>query len=230
MLFKDNDLSAWKDGPKGRVYSGHEFIFCNFSECLPPAGKSVRPVVSQCTFKDCGAGDLDVDPLLFEDILFDNFGGSDLVIFWAPIFHRVRLKGQIGSIKINTRYTTVKHSAAIQKKFDAAREKAYADMDWALDISEARLSTFDLEGIPARLIKRNPAVHLTVTRKKAKKAGWRKHMKPEDDYWVFRIDNMLDSDDDDVVIALHRRKTAAQKAKLRDGMQRLRDLGVAEPD
>src|SRR5262249_45750793 len=74
--------------------------------------------------------------------------------------------------------------------FDAANA-AYDDaVDWALDITEAQFADFEIRGISSRLIRRDPATQVVVTRDKALADAWRT-LDLSETHWPTAIDSLI---------------------------------------
>src|SRR6185436_14410621 len=73
----------------------------------------------------------------------------------------------IRSFKINRTYTVVNHHPIRQRAFDDDATAFYHGVDWALDLTEARLSTCEIEGVPIRLIRYDRRYGLAISRESA---------------------------------------------------------------
>jgi hypothetical protein len=99
-------------------------------------------------------------------------------------------------------------------------------VDWALDISEAEFPDVELRGIPARLVRADPDLSVVVTREKTEaNTAWRDEQ--IDLELRIGIERMLEvrSCDDVLLVAA---TGHARYGKLKDGLKRLLDLGIAE--
>jgi hypothetical protein len=77
------------------------------------------------------------------------------------------------------------------------------------------------------LIRRDPATQVVVTRDKAMQGTWR-NVDLSGTHWATSLQFMLNRGDEDIVLVAPKRH---RKFKvLLDGLKRLRDAGVAEPD
>ena len=103
-------------------------------------------------------------------------------------------------------------------------------MDWALDISEAQFTDFSMRGVPAELVRRDPATQVVVTREKALRTGWREQLSPTNTLWPFVIDMFLRDDEPDIVLVAPKGKRKPKLASLIEGLNELRCVGVAEAD
>lgn len=185
---------------------------------------------------NCTIDGVSVGPTVLRNVSITNLRTSDLFIVWCPYLDRVTLSGEIGKMKVNA---TASHTTygpanyAKQKPFDDYRDQFYAEVEWALDISAARFKEFDIRGVPARLIKRDPESQIVVTRKKALQVatpGWEKRLDPSNKLWPFMINLFLGDGDEDTVLVAPLGAAKAKRDPLLKGLAELRAIGLAEPD
>jgi hypothetical protein len=228
-VFENQTFEHYKD--RGRsVYSDFEFRRCVFTGCnisitrKPRRRSLVRNVrLIECEYVH-GAG---LSAATVEDVLVDGLRTHELLQTWAMVFKHVTLKGGVGKIMISGAVAPGVASPKEQSAFDEANAAYYAAVDWALDISEAEFAECDIRGIPARLIRRDPATQVVVTREKALEGKWR-YLDLSRTYWRQWIELFLSDTDPDVVLVAPKRSRQFQN--LLDGLNMLRDAGVAEPD
>ena len=181
--------------------------------------------LKNCSFNGCGLG-----PAILEDVDVNRLATNDLFIVWAATFQHVKLSGDIGKVKINSWAHFVDRTEATQRPFTAQREKLYSSIDWALDIGEARFKEFELEGIPARLIRRDPETQVVVTRTSALSEACQRIAKSGNNPWSFSIKLFLSDGVDDTVLVAPLGAPKKKRDELIRGLKELRELGVAEPD
>ncbi|WP_146119008.1 hypothetical protein [Blastopirellula marina] len=140
------------------------------------------------------------------------------------------MKGAIGSIKVNSWVDVLDQSTKTQGPFDSARERFYREIDWALDIREGKFYNLELHGIPARLVRRDPETQFVVTRERALQPDWRAKLSAGNRHWPFVIDLFLSDGYPDIVLVAPKRKPKKKYLELLDGLNELRELGVAEPN
>ena len=92
----------------------------------------------------------------------------------------------------------------------------------------------DVRGIPGHLIRRDPHTQVVVTRAKALEGTWRQ-LKLEKTYWATAIEFFLDAGLNSTVLVASKIITNSMAnpwnvQDLIDGLQMLRDAGVAEPE
>lgn len=214
------------------------FENCEFTRCAISLTEQFgrMSTVRNLTLNDCSFINCQTGPTILSNVTITNLKASDLLIVWSPYFDRVTLKGDICKIKVNTyadTSTVGPANYAKQKPFDDFRKQFYASVDWALDISEARFREFDLESVPARLVRRDPESQMVVTREKAlqfAKPGWATSLDPSCKHWAFVIDLFLSDGDEDIVLIAPLGAAKAKRDLQLKGLQELRRIGLAEPD
>jgi hypothetical protein len=207
------------------------FIDCRFQNCALSltTNPGMRSEVSNLSLVGCSAHQCDVGPAILRNIRIDSLNTSDLLIIWGAVFDRVKISGPIGKLKINQFVHPSQRSKEVQEPFDRHRVDFYRSVDWALDISEARFKEFDLRGVPARLIRRDPETQVVVTRDRAAQPGWREALSATNTLWPFAIDLFLSDGDEDMVLVAPMGAAKAKRDALLGGLRELRRLGVAEP-
>jgi hypothetical protein len=115
-----------------------------------------------------------------------------------------------------------------QRAFDAANAEYYAAVDWALDIREAEFEgECDLRRVPAHLVRRDPETQVVIRRESAMRREWR-DLDLSKTYWASAIEGFLQTGDSDIVFVAGKRDRKFRD--LLDGLKKLRDAGVAEPN
>ena len=230
--FRAKSFDSLFDRKGDLVLENMFFEDCRFSNCALSLTKdaSMRSVVRHIGLKNCSANGCGIGPAIFEDVDVSGLATNDLLIIWGALFGRVKLSGAIDKIKINHFAHFSDRAVAIQKPFDDQRIAYYNSIDWALDISEARFKEFDVRGIPARLIRRDPETQVVVTRDRALKSGWLEKLSPSNKLWPFMIKLFLSDCDLDMVLVAPLGAPKKKRDDLIRGLHELRAIGVAEPD
>jgi hypothetical protein len=233
--FKNESFYGLYDRGDQLLLENMKFENCEFTRCAISLTEqfgrmsTVRSVeLSGCSFIDCQTG-----PTILSNVTVTDLKASDLLILWCPYFDRVTLSGEICKMKVNTTADPSTSGNAKQKPFDDFRKQFYAGVDWALDISKARFKEFDLESVPAHLVRRDPESQVVVTREKAlqfARPGWEKLLDPACKHWAFVIDLFLSDGDADIVLVAPLGAAKAKRDPLLKGLQELRRIGLAEPD
>jgi hypothetical protein len=223
-------FECWRGRRDGGTYADLIFYGCTFDNCalaLNP-NPEARTRINNVHLLDCVDVNSSIGPAILEDVTVNGLKvRGDLLILWGTLFKHVTLQGHVGSVKINASALCARDDKA-EEPFTRFRNTFYEQTDWALDLREGEFGTFEIAGIPARLIRRDPATQAVVTREKAMRRGWRKKVHPANTFWPFVIDLFLQDGEPDIVLVAGKRHKKSRQ--LRDGLQNLRDLGVAEPD
>jgi len=180
--------------------------------------------VRNVTLTGCAQRGCTIDGAIVEDVRVDGLKSSTLLQTWAAAFRHVALRGRVGRWMFSNLVSPLA-APAQQHDFDRANQAFYASTDWALDISEAEFTECDIRGIPAPLIRRDPATQAVVTREKALQGGWER-LDLSRTYWPTAIRFLLQQGHADVVLVAPKR--SRNFTVLLDGLKMLRDAGVAE--
>jgi hypothetical protein len=231
MVFRDKRFVMVFDDPPMPPIQGMELEGCVFDNCglSINATVSARTLVRGVRLRDCAVINCDVGPAIFEDLTVDNLKTNDLLIVWGAAFKQCTFRGRIGKLKIN-KSASPTWSESILKEFQAANRAYYSNVDWALDISDAAFQEFEIEGMPADLVRRDPSCQVVVRRENALSTSWRNGISRFNSYWPFVIDMFIESGEADCILVAPKAKPKKQYMKLLDGLKELRDLGVAEQD
>jgi hypothetical protein len=184
--------------------------------------------LTNCAIDGCQTG-----PMILRNVKITNLKTSDLFIVWCPYLDRVTLSGEIGKMKVNLYADPSTWENEKQKPFDDFRTAFYADVEWALDISEARFKEFDLRGVPARLVRRDAESQVLITRERALQVatpGWEKQLDQTNKLWPFMINLFLSDGDADTVLVAPLGAAKSKRDSLLKGLKELRNIGLAEPD
>jgi hypothetical protein len=219
-----------KDRGSGKVFENFLLKKCLFDNCALSLTKDTasRSLARNVHAEQCRVFNSFVGPAIFEDVEIDGLSVNDLLILEGSLFKHVTLKGDIGKIKIITEPSVIDVTQEIQMEFDAQRKAYYDTIDWALDIHDARFLDFEISGIPSRLVRRDTETQVVVKRERIIDEAWKHNIAPWNSFWSLVIESKMDSTDDDFVLVAPKRSKKVKK--LLDGLNNLRDIGVAEPD
>lgn len=126
-------------------------------------------------------------------------------------------------------WTAAERPKAIDYPIAQANQRPYETVDWAMDISEARFTGIEMSrcDIPARLIRRDPATQVVVTRESVSNGDWAT-ASTDSGGWQIAIEDFLASGVPDTVLV------ACKRGRFFKGqlaaIKRLRDMEVALPD
>ncbi|MDN0195295.1 hypothetical protein [Streptomyces sp. S.PNR 29] len=111
----------------------------------------------RCKVDNCGA-----HGVLFRDVLVEDLSIAGGLLLEACVFDRVTLRGNIGRV-----VTTPPNDALpeeVRESFVAAMRVAYQEVEWALDIREAKFSDADFYYVPGELIRRDEETQFLLRR------------------------------------------------------------------
>jgi hypothetical protein len=222
------EFVKWYDRGGG-IHSDVDFVKCSFRSC----GLSVtddprhRTVVRNVRLINCEQRGSAVDTAIIENVMVDGLKTNGLMQTWGAVFKHTTLRGKIDRIMISPAVGAGLASADVQRAFDAANEAYYAEVDWALDISEAEFQECDLRRVPADLVRRDSETQVVIRREKAMRGEWRK-IDFGSAAWGTAIEFFLERGDPDLVLVASKRHKKFRN--LLDGLKKLRDAGVAERD
>ncbi|MEM9754065.1 MAG: hypothetical protein AAF916_11870 [Planctomycetota bacterium] len=189
---------------------------------------SRRPLASNMRLNRCKISGGSLDGAVVEDVLVDGLETGGLFQTWATVFKHVTLRGKIDGLMLSDLFRPSYPTSEFQTEMDRANAAYYAEVDWALDISEAEFQDeFDCRGVPSRLIRRDPETQIMVTRKRLIECG--DAISAGGDFWRMMLRLFLKNDryDDTVLIAWKRNKDFKE---LSAGIRALRAAGVTEDD
>ena len=116
---------------------------------------------------------------------------------------------------------------AQQRAYEEANRTFYASVDWGLDLREADFDEVDLSGVPGRVVLRDPRDQALVTREAALRGEWRQ-LDLSGTWWNIVLEDLVRSSFDSTALVAPRRHKKYKR--LVEGIQQLRDAGIAEPD
>src|SRR5690606_27693515 len=145
------------------TFENYELVNCTFDNCLLYAhDRERRSLVRRINAKNTTVRSSSLEWTVLEDVVVDGLRTSGVEFLYSCAFKHVVLKGRIGRI-------VVRPSLEDDCKW---LDEFYTSVDWAVDISEAFAQELELEGIPARLIRRDPETQAVVRRSTAEAADW----------------------------------------------------------
>jgi hypothetical protein len=226
----------WSLPRPGRVFEDLEFRRCTFVGSVLSVAKKPqwRSTVRNVRLLDCREMGCSLHAAIVEDVLVDGLRTSDPHVRGA-VFNHVTLRGRIGGFMISPLVTPERPESAEQRAFDTANAAYYASVDWALDIREAEFTDeVDLRGVPGRLVRRDPETQVLVTREKALDGRWRA-LDLDQTYWPTALEFFLQDDRLDSTVLVVPSQVPQDwglwtRQTLLDGLRRLRDEGIVEPD
>jgi hypothetical protein len=174
-------------------------------------------VVSNVSLRKCKAGNVLLYGIRFDDVTVDTLSHSKPIELEACVCKHVVLRGNLGAVRF---------SPAIdedsQKVLAPAAAKLYEDIDWALDITEARFSDIEIWDVPGHLVKRDPETQFLIRRDVAAAAN----IDALPGYAQVLVERAAEAPYETSVLAAPIRSKSYEEA-LR-ALHELRDLGIAE--
>lgn len=212
----------------GTAYGDVRLMGCRFLSCGLSVGAvpTRRTRVSNTHLQNCEQRGSVIAGAQFEDCSIEGLKTNGVLQVWAAVFRRVRLTGQIERLMLSPRVYGSGAPGTQQRAYDDANAEFYRDTDWALDISEARFKECDLTGVPAPLVRRDPATQVVVTRQGADAGAWRE-ASLEETYWPTALERFLSSGRPDIVLVAP--KASPRFQRLLKGLKLLQEIGTALP-
>ena len=233
ILIEGRDLDCHGAYRLPEPLEGVEFRRCTVRTCQSPAQRTLadRPVVRNVSLVRCHIIVSTAGPVVAEDCTIETITvhrgiwGPQILPGWA--FRHVVLRGNVtGSVALlpGPGWNLGPHGPALDDPFVVANDRYYEDVDWALDISEARFTDIVLgSGIPARLIRRDPATQVVITRVALADGRWRDLVSDAGGMSVGFERFLVSGFADTVVVAGTRGRYVAKQLA---AFARLRDAGI----
>lgn len=187
----------------------------------PRRSRVTNVLMEDCKFTGCQVG-----PVILSDVTVSNSSANDLTIFWGALFRHVSFVGRVSAFRVNALVDAMPDASA-QAAYDASRRAFYQETDWAIDISQARFTSFSCEGIPARLFRLDTETQGIVRRKNVP-VDWNEKFYTAN-VWGPWVSALLSSDDDDAVLATPLTKPKNVRNRFLADLRTLRDLGIVDP-
>lgn len=228
QLIENQTFTMLKDRNAGSTFSDMIFRNCLFDNCSLSSKRSDgrRSEVRNIQIDQCKSIGCQIGPAVFEDVTVTNSTASDLSIFWGSVFRRVTFSGRVSALKINTHVTALP-DAQTQDVYDRSRLEFYEHTDWAIDISNARFTSFDCEGVPARLFRLDLETQGIVRRQNVP-SDWRTKFY-EANAWGPWVSHLLGSKDENAILATPLTKPKKARDRYLNDLRMLRSLGIVDP-
>lgn len=208
----------------GAIVEGFDLVRCEFDNVqIGSYYDGEEPVfVRNGSLTRCRSSVVLFGLVVVEDCVIDGHAGG----FWATaaiFLKHVLMRGPIDALDLRSpRQLRDPQRPSLPQIHD----HFYRSVDWALDIREARFKRCDVGGVPAHLVRRDPATQILITRERALAGAWREVT--ADHFWRIGIEDLVDSgEESEVFVACPRGGRFEQELAL---ISRLREAGIAEPD
>ncbi len=240
----------------GGLYDGFRFERCFFDNCAvyPGGPERERTRLRNIVIVDCRVWACQVDWAIVEDVVVDGLktgGGGGRTIGFSvsgAVLKHVVLRGNIGTVgfaaatrlwhrRVPSLFARLFQKDEVRRRaqelaIDGENKRLYEEVDWALDIREARFYSVAISGVPARLIRRDPETQAVVTRRNAQDGlGSAVERLPglRDSLWPDVLQRFLQYDSAEEIVLVAPKRHPRFKEDLA-GIRQLREAGVAEPD
>ena len=209
------------------LFEDIELRRCVFDRCIlsRTLDASRRSTVRRVTAIGCEVRRVSVGGAIFDDVVVDGLKIRGLLQLWSPAFRHVALRGRIGRVMVSPWVEPVTASKEQQRAFEEANRAFYASVDWGLDLREAEFDEVDLSGVPGQVVLRDEQDQALVTREKALQGAWRQ-LDLSGTWWAVALEDLVRSSFESAALVAPRRNKKYKR--LVEGIQQLRDAGVAE--
>jgi hypothetical protein len=209
---------------------------CTFTECQAPQQRTLanRPTLRNLSLTRCHFAACELGAVIAEDCTIDTIWFHRGI--WGPqriegcALKHVTIRGNVsGALAIWPPAWWGNHRDVVADPIVVANQLYYQNVDWALDISQARFTGISMQpcDIPTRLIRRDPATQVVVTRDSLATGDWAAACAGSGG-WQIAIEDFLASGLPDTVLVASKRGRYF-KGELA-AIERLRDIGVALAD
>jgi hypothetical protein len=227
-LIEGQTLTGLRDMPPG-LFEDIELRRCVFDHCVLSRtfDPSRRTIIRRVRANACEVRRVSIGGAIFDDVVVDGLKIQGLLQLWSPAFRHVVLRGRIGRLMISPWVEPATATKDQQRAFEDANRTFYESVDWGLDLREAELDELDLSGVPGRVVLRDPRDQAIVTRDAALRGEWRL-LDLSGTWWGIVLEDLISSRFESAAFVAPRRHKKYKR--LVEGIQRLRDAGIAEPD
>jgi len=224
--FDDRTFAGARIYERGWTMEDFECRRCEFVDSVITTTRDPtrRPVMKRGRLVRCLVENCRIGGAVLEDIEILGLRTKGICRITASVFKHVTLRGPIDEVLISPLIWPGPASKADQERFDRANATYYGNVDWAIDITEADFINAEIQGIPARLIRRDVASQAVITREAALEGNWR-GIELSNTPWPAMIQFLLDDGFAEKILIAPRRNPNFDA--LARGLERLRDAGIA---
>ncbi|MFB7336962.1 hypothetical protein ACFC00_35875 [Streptomyces adustus] len=178
MLLQRQVIARVKVIGSNRVFGPAELDRCEFQNSVlaqfddPDLGLVVRDV----TARRCRVSGLGAQGVRFEDIRIDGLAITTQLNLNGCVFKHVTLRGNIGPLMATPPNLSLPQD--VRDRFTAGIVAYYADVDWALDISEAAFAGADFYHVPGHLVRRDEETQFLLHRERVEQFGSLERLPP----------------------------------------------------
>ena len=224
------------EGPYEFPAGVEDLVFrqCTAESCqspFPRRGPDDRPVIRNVRLERCHVSVSDLPPVIADDCVIDTIWFHNGK--WGPqrfagcAFRHVVIRGNVtGSVVFSPDPGVPGYRGnrdMTREPYVVANRRFYQDVDWALDINEARFTGVEFSsGIPADLVRRDPETQVILRRSSIVDGRWRDRV--DDLLARIWIENFVRAGfDDTILVAGKRNRLFANEMA---AIESLRDAGL----
>lgn len=201
---------------------------CFFDNASIRGGRLRGIIAVDCVAWASSLEDVVVEDCTVERLRMSQGAGRRMPLFlWGGMASRLLLRGRIGSVIWNPPKSNPRGRRS--RSWEDAREY-YSEVDWALDISEARFTSIPSLrfGPPGNLIRRDPTTQPLVHRERIVDRSW-EALGPDLGVWTVVLDGFLRRPwPDEIVLVPARGGTKAAYEQDLAGIRTLEQAGFTE--
>jgi hypothetical protein len=226
---KKQTVKSFRDRDSGATVQGFSVVDCELRDCVavyktPERRGTFKDIsITNCKVSGCG-----VYGAVFHAVTLDTLEACDppLQIFGSA-FNRVVFRGKIGRVMLSPFMFPARFTTEQQSAFDEANSRFYKKVKWAIDIREAEFIEFELSGVPAKLVRRDPESQVVVHAAKFVKCNLTR-LPLNSLIWQVIQQRMLQLNEPDKVLVAPKR--AKDYERLVADLRLLQKKRIAEPD
>ena len=244
--YNNRIIEFFHDRNSGMQWSEFQFSNCHFIGSSVECNKSItengllnkifinmgkRTAINNIEIINCEQTGCKLTGVIVQDVIVNGLKTHNIFQTWGSVYEHVVLKGKIGQLMISPLLFIIPtdKQIKIQIEFDKLNYEFYKKIDWALNIQEAIFTTpIDIRGVPAHLIIRDPISQAVVNIEKTRSEKW-KDIDLSGTPWEAYLRYLINSKyDQDVILTAPKGASKSRYKKCLDGINKLRDIGIAE--
>lgn len=170
MLFEDQSFEALHESGAGWRLANAVLRRCSFSGCSlgMTAAPASRPLLENVQLLQCRAQTSWLGAVVMRQCTLEEFSTDGECTALGAFFDRVTFRGRLGALRLCP--TLQSEDPQLNARLLADNGVRYRDVEWAVDIREARPRGMELLGVPADMVRRDPQTQVVVTHAAALRA------------------------------------------------------------
>lgn len=214
-----------------QTIADQEYLGCTFYSCRLFAARRPckRALIRNVRLEGCIAeGACSIASAVLENVSVNGLSTpADPVQLAGCVFKHVELAGTFGQLVVRPISSALQQrDMTVQAAYDAADQKYYSTIDWAIDIREANFENAELRCIPGDKVRRDPQTQVLVRRKNLTDARWRELS--IDHLYRVMLDSLWEGTEVDTILIAP--KQSHRRRELEKELELLRREGIAEQD